>query len=104
MRNKWYVIGLLVPTVLLAWVAVSWGMGDGGWMSIVPGSLAVLLGIAAVRVARADSFAPAARGNWNSGQTVGMTRWLKHRAADAADVETAKTDAARASRRPPATP
>ena len=83
MRNRWYVIGLLVPTVLLAWWTIHLAMGDSGFIFVVPGALAAGLAVAAYRVSRAASFAPAARSNWNTGQTVGMTRWLKHRSDDA---------------------
>src|SRR5687768_11412294 len=102
MRNKWYVIGLLVPTLLLVWATVHMARGEGGWLFVLPGALAVAFGVAAVRVARASSFAPAAPEAWNTGQTVGMTKWLKHRADDAAAADADKVAAARAARRPPA--
>ena len=84
MRNRWYVAGLLVPTLLLAWWTIHLAMGDSGLIFLVPGLLCAGLAVAAFRVARAASFEPGAPSNWNTGQTVGMTRWLKHRADDAA--------------------
>ena|SRR5687768_12830588 len=101
MQNKWYVIGLLVPAVLLAWWSVSLAMGDSGMMFLVPGALAAALGVAAYRVAKAASFSPASQARWDTGQTAGMSRWLKHRADDAADAQAAKDAAARDEERPP---
>ena len=102
MRNKWYVIGLLVPTLLLVWATIHIARGAGGLLALLPAALAAALAVAAIRVARSDSFAPAGPQRWNTGQTVGMTRWLKHRADDAAAADAEKLDAARAARRPPA--
>ena len=102
MRNKWYVIGLLVPTLLLVWAAVHMARGQAGMLALLPAALAAALAIAAIRVARADSFQPEAPANWDTGQTVGMTKWLKHRADDAAAADAQKAADAQAARRPPA--
>lgn len=103
MRNKWYVIGLLIPALLLVWAAISLLMGGNGMFWLVPAVLAVALGVAAFRVAQAASFTPSAPQRWDADQqSAGMSKWLKHRADDQARDDAVKADAARAARRPPA--
>jgi hypothetical protein len=79
MRNKWYVIGFAVGAALCLWLAASWAMGDGGMMAAVPASLAVALIVVAVRIARADSFAPSRAGRWDQRSTPGVSSWMQRR-------------------------
>jgi hypothetical protein len=86
MRNKWYVIGCLVPAAALAYVAVRTALGEyGPLLSLVPALLALAMIGAAVQIARSADFAPAAKERWDSGTTAGVATWMKHREdADAA--------------------
>jgi hypothetical protein len=79
MRNKWFVLAIAVPALLLAWWAISLWWHDNGLMAIVPGGLAAALFVGAYRVSQSASFSPSAKSTWGSGRSAGVTRWLAGR-------------------------
>jgi hypothetical protein len=80
MRNKWYVAGILVPAAALTFGAVHAAFGNNGPLFILPPAvLALALVGASVWVARCQSFAPAAKTQWDYGTSVSVARWTKHR-------------------------
>lgn len=89
MQNKWYVLGLLVPVLLLGWGAAHAAMTDGGLVLILlPAGLALALALAAFKVAKADAFAPKRQQRWDAGETPEVNRWLSDRADRPANVTT----------------
>jgi hypothetical protein len=98
MRNKWYVAGILAPAAALTYGAMHAALGDSGPLFILPPALLALALIgAAIWVARAPSFAPVAKANWDYGTSASLARWTKHREEmDAAKLTEASTSAPRA--------
>jgi hypothetical protein len=94
MRNKWYVIGCLVPAAALAYGAVHTALSEyGPLLSLVPALLSLALIGAAVQIARAAVFAPAAKARWDFGTNAGVATWMKHREdADAAKQPTGSSN------------
>jgi hypothetical protein len=89
MRNKWFVVGILLPAALLTYGAVRGAMSDNALLfSIPPALLALALIGGAVWVARSASFAPAPKARWDYGTSDAVKRWNKHR-EDVAAAETA---------------
>src|SRR4051794_18900784 len=87
MRNKWFVLGCLVPAAALAYGAVRTAFGEyGPLLSLVPALLALGLIAAAVQIARAAEFASAGKARWDYGTNAGVATWMKHRE----DAEAAK--------------
>ena len=95
MRNKWYVIGIAVPALLLAYWAISLALSDNMVMALIPGGLAGALLFGAYRVAQAPSFTPAAKEQWSEARTPGVMRWLKDH--DDGDASSAPPPASNAS-------
>ena len=90
MRNKSYVIGLLVAALLLGWGAVHAAMSDSGLiLAAIPAVLALALVVGAVKVARAESFAPKKGQRWDVDNTPEVQRWLDARADRAAEQSSA---------------
>jgi hypothetical protein len=80
-KNKPYVIGLLAPAILLiAWAAKSY-LGEGGLLALIPVALGIALIVAAVKVAKADSFAPTKQQRWDTGPKEDVQRWQEKRSA-----------------------
>ena len=79
MRNKWYVIGIGVTALALAYGAFRLARGDSSLLAFVPGILAVALAVVAVTVARAASFAPTAKEPWEVIRPPAVLFWLKNR-------------------------
>ena len=84
MRNKWYVIGIAVPALVLAYWAIRLALADNMVMALVPGGLAAALLFGAYRVAQAPSFTPAPKSQWGAARTPGVMRWLKDHGDDKA--------------------
>jgi len=80
-KNKWYVLGLSVPALLLIFWASKSALGDGGLMALIPAALGVALIVGAVKVARADSFAPSKQQRWDTGPNEDVQRWQAKRDA-----------------------
>jgi hypothetical protein len=93
MRNKWYVLAIAVPALLLAYWAIRLLLSDNAIMALVPGVLAGALCFGAYRVARSAAFAPAPPTGWSDERAPAVTRWLK---------EHAKQDKSKPSRTPKA--
>jgi hypothetical protein len=89
MRNRWYVLAIAAPALLLAYWAISLALADNGIMALVPGALAGALFFGAYRVARSSAFAPAPPPGWSDARPPTVTRWLKER--DAQQSESART-------------
>ena len=83
MQNRWYVIAILVPAVLLAWATIHVAMGESGSMALVPGGLTAALVWFAIRVGRSETFAPAKVSRWDSASTPELERWQTHHADQA---------------------
>ena len=83
MRNKWYVLAIAVPAVLLAYWAVSLVLSDNAAIALLPAALAAALFVGAYRVARSAAFTPEPQSQWPVARSPGVTRWLK----DHADAE-----------------
>jgi hypothetical protein len=79
MRNKWFVIAIAVPALLLAWWAITLWWNDYALFALVPGGLAVGLSVGAYRVSQAASFSPAGKSSWSDSRSAGVTRWLNGR-------------------------
>jgi hypothetical protein len=80
-KNKPYVLGLLVPAVLLiAWAAKSY-LGEGGLLALIPAALGIALIVAAIKVAKADTFAPSKQQRWDTGPKEDVQRWQERRSA-----------------------
>jgi hypothetical protein len=81
MRNKWYVGGIVAAALLLTWGAVHAALGGRGLLlASVPAALAAALIVAAVKVAKADSFAPHRAERWDLDDKASVHNWLQERA------------------------
>jgi len=91
MRNKWFVVGILVPAAALTYGAVRGAMSDNALMfSIPPAVLALALIAGAIWVAKSESFAPTPKVRWDYGTSDAVQRWTKHR-EDAATAAASRT-------------
>src|SRR5688500_5281884 len=85
MRNKLYVGAVLVPAVLLTWGAIHFALGDNTIFALILAGLALALGFAAVRIGKAESFAPTPKAPHNSALSANVKRWLKVQGDEAAE-------------------
>jgi len=105
MRNKWYVLGISLPALLLAYWAINLALSDNGMIALVPGALAGALLFGAYRVARSPAFAPEPPSGWSAARSPAVTRWLKdHANADPAATAAAAAAAAEPPAASPVTP
>src|SRR5688572_25114641 len=89
MRNKWYVLAITFPALLLAYWAINLALSDNMMIALVPGALAGALLFGAYRVARSSAFAPQPPSNWSAARSPAVSRWLRdHADVDAAAVAT----------------
>ena len=79
MQNKWYVLAIALPALLLAYWAISLALSDNVILALVPGLLAGALFFGAYRVARSTTFAPAPPATWSDARPPAVMRWLKDR-------------------------
>src|SRR2546430_6652715 len=81
MRNKWFVGGILLPALLLAWATI-WALRhDMGFFSVIPAGLAIGLCYGAWKVSQAQSFGPVPPLRWDAGTNQAVRRWNNERDA-----------------------
>jgi hypothetical protein len=95
MRNKWFVVGILVPAVALTYATIACVMADTPLFGLVPAVLAAGLYVAAWKVGKAASFTTqrVVHADHEVGTSQAVTRWNQDR-ADRASATAANAAAA----------
>jgi hypothetical protein len=89
MRNKPYVVAVLIPALVSTWWAISLLLGDNTILALVVAGGAAALGFVAVRIAKAESFAPTPKASYKGAVNDNVKRWLKVQDDDATTAEAA---------------
>ncbi len=76
MRNKWYVLAVMIPVAGLIVEAIYLLCRGGRLSAVFPAAVATALIVLAVRVGKAESFAPAPpRAPLDAGSSPALERW-----------------------------